>query len=354
MVKVERSVRAVAAEWERLATRVGAPPFLGPTWFAAWLGAFGGVPELFVSRDEGGLRGVLPLIRRGGALTSPTNWHTPLFDATLADEDSAAKLCETAAEHAGRRLDLSFLDPGSPILAACQRFAEEDGWKAIRRTVLRSPYVPLDRSWADYQATIPARRRSKYRRFRRRLEEIGRVEVTVEDGTENLDALLDEAFRIEALGWKGKEGTAILSDPQVEAFYRQVAHAHAARGSLALWFLRLDGRPLAFALAIVEGGVHYDLKVGFDPAWGRYGPGVLLIEARLRHAFESGLRRFEFLGQAERHKTDWTGTIHERLRLQLFPPTPIGEASRIAWDYGRPLVRAALRQLDRARDRLRG
>ena len=167
----------------------------------------------------------------------------------------------------------------------------------VRRVVERAPFIEIDSDWSAFESSLPARRLTKYRRFRRRLDEQGEVWLGIEPDLAGLERLLAEAFRIEALGWKGRVGTAIVSRPETLAFYRDVARWGAEQGTLVLWFLRVDGRAIAFAMGFEQGGVYYDLKVGFDPEWTRFGPGVLLMEARIRHAFDSGLRGFEFLGQ---------------------------------------------------------
>lgn len=115
----------------------------------------------------------------------------------------------------------------------------------------------------------------------------------------------------------------------------------------AVWFLRLDGRAIAFAYCLEHGGVLYELKVGFNPDYARFGPGVLLTRARLEYCFSEGLRSYEFLGQPERHKLDWTDNCRELTRVQAFAPTLPGQARRLAWVHGRSLA-MNVRRLRRA------
>jgi CelD/BcsL family acetyltransferase involved in cellulose biosynthesis len=104
----------------------------------------------------------------------------------------------------------------------------------------------------------------------------------------------------------------------------------------------VDGRPIAFAYGLEAGGIYYDVKVGFDPGWAKFAPGVMLLRERLRQAVSNEGRRFEFLGGPEPHKLDWTETCHGLLRFQVFARTPAGLASRMAWRYGRPAARRGL------------
>src|SRR5437899_1249723 len=79
-VEIERSTEALDREWDDLADRVGAAPFLRPGWIRAWWRAFGsGDPGVLTVRRSGRLAAALPLEIRRGVVRSPTNWHTPFF-----------------------------------------------------------------------------------------------------------------------------------------------------------------------------------------------------------------------------------------------------------------------------------
>jgi CelD/BcsL family acetyltransferase involved in cellulose biosynthesis len=284
----------------------------------------------------------MPLARRGGILASTTNWHSPVYGPVSEDEGALRVLVEALLERAPRRLDLSFLESNDPLLAEWRPATEASRVKTAQRVIERSPYVEIDGPWKEFEARLPSRRRSKLRRFRRRLSEQGSVSIETRDGSERLEHLLDEGFQIEASGWKRERGTAISSRPETLAFYREVARWASERGWLRLWFLRLDGRPIAFAYCLEQGERLYELKVGFNIDYGKFGPGVVLTQARLSHSFSAGLRSYEFLGQAERHKLDWTTTCRDRIRVQAFARTPAGIASRLLWTRGRSVARRAL------------
>jgi CelD/BcsL family acetyltransferase involved in cellulose biosynthesis len=79
---VERrsAIEPLAPEWDELADRTAAMPWVRPGWIAAWRRAFGhGALQLLTVRQGGRLCGVLPLERRFGELRSPTNPQTPGF-----------------------------------------------------------------------------------------------------------------------------------------------------------------------------------------------------------------------------------------------------------------------------------
>jgi CelD/BcsL family acetyltransferase involved in cellulose biosynthesis len=339
----ERIDPPLAAEWDELADRAGAAPWLRPGWIAAWRRAFGrGRLELLAARDDGRLRGLIALERRRGLLTSTSNWHTPAFAPLVDGEEPARALTEALFAGGGRRVVLAFVPGEGDALAACRAAAAAARHRLIVRTLERSPYVPVGGDWAAYAARRDGKLLRELRRRRRRLGERGRVALEVADGGERLDALLDEGFAVEAAAWKGRAGTAILADASTERFYRDVARWAAGRGCLRLAFLRLDAHALAFDYCIEERGVHYLLKTGYDPAHRAFAPGMLLRREMLERAFALGLTRYELLGADEPWKLSWAEATHERKLLQAFAPSPAGIVDWAAWAVGRPAVQRVL------------
>src|SRR5690349_9399633 len=124
----------IAPEWDELATRTGALPYLRPGWVAAWWRAFGdGELEIRTLRRGGRLAAVLPVARQRDALRSVTNFHTPSSGLLAEDPGAAAELARTLfADHA-RRVSIESLDAGGASMEACRCAAEAMGYRyAVR------------------------------------------------------------------------------------------------------------------------------------------------------------------------------------------------------------------------------
>jgi CelD/BcsL family acetyltransferase involved in cellulose biosynthesis len=336
-------IETIAAEWDSLADQVDAPPFLRPGWADAWWRAFGaGTLEVVAVRRAGRLAAVVPLQRRGGVLTSLSNWHTPQFGAVGEDEPALAELAAALFSKGARRTTLAFLDSGGMDTQALLAAAETDGRRLLVRTLERPPYLDLDGNWEDYEATRSGKLRRDLDRRLRLLEQEGSVSVDVSDGSDRLDELLAEGFSVEGSGWKSEQGTAIESRPETRSFYSEVARSGAKAGWLRLAFLRLDGRPVGFQFGLESGGCYYFLKGGFDVAFLRFAPGKLLLRAMLQRSFASGLVRFDFGGGDEAFKSEWTDSSRELIRLDALASSPPGLAEWAAFAYARPLVRRLL------------
>ena len=341
-----RSIASIAEEWDQLADEIGASPFARPGWIRAWWPAFGrGSIRALVIRNGGNLTGIVPLVRDGAVFKSPTNSETPIFEFVAKGNDAARQLAATMLAAGARRLDLSFLRSDDSGFHALKEEARARALRTITQPVLLSPYVSSQGSWSAYQAKLGAKLRSEIRRRKRRLQELGELSLQVADGSERLEDLLSEGFRVEQSGWKGDYGTAINSNPSRHRFYREVARWAGERGWLRLVFLRLDGRTIAFDLCLEANGVHYLLKTGYDYDFKKFGPGMILRSMMLERAFSGSIDTYEFLGTIvganNRWKLDWTGNHHTRQRFQAFAASPTALAAWSASRFAPVLSRGA-------------
>lgn len=336
-------IDGLAAEWDALADLTDASPFLRPGWAGAWWRAFGaGSLEVLAVRREGRVAAVAPFQRRGGVLASLSNWHTPVFGAVAADDPAMQELAAAVYAAGARRITLSFLDGAAADTQAWLTAAGTQRRRLLVRTLEQSPYLDLEDGWQAYEAERPAKLLRDLRRRTRLLEQEGSLDFQVSDGSERLDQLLAEGFRVEASGWKGEAGTAIESRPETRRFYTEIAKWAASAGWLRLAFLRLDGAPIAFQYGLEHSGSYYFLKGGFDAAFLRFAPGKLLLRAMLERAFTSGAVKFEFCGEDEAFKREWTSTSHALLRLDAHASSVPGLAEWAAFAYARPAARRLL------------
>ena len=195
-------VEAAAPEWEELAERVQASPFLRPGWITAWWKAFGkGRLEIRSERrpEDELPRALLPVQCERGTLASPTNWHSPEFGLLTESAAAARRLVAAVLEDRPRRVSLAFLAPDQAELVRAEALAH--GYRVIQRTRQRSTYVPIDGDWEAYQGRLSQGFRDDLRRTRRLLSARGEVRFEVSSGA-GLDQLLEQGFEVEASGWK--------------------------------------------------------------------------------------------------------------------------------------------------------
>jgi CelD/BcsL family acetyltransferase involved in cellulose biosynthesis len=337
------AIAPVAREWDELATRVGASPFMRPGWFESWWRSFGrGRLRIVTLRREGRLVGLAALVRHWGTTLAAANVHSPEYEFVAEDLAAERVLAEHVFERRPLHTSICYLPEAARTTDELYRSARDHRRRLFTVVMQRSPYLELDGDWERFEQGLSTKFVRDLRRRRRALEQEGQVTVDVTEDTANLE----EVLRVEASGWKDRRGTAILSKAKTRRFYEDVAAWAAERGYLRLAFLRLDGRPLAAQYALEDGGRWYFLKGGVDPEAKRFAPGKLLVHELLERAHERGLATFDFLGDAEPWKLDWQPQTRDLLLQHSFPRTPIGvgwNSVVAAWRLGAlPLAKRTL------------
>jgi CelD/BcsL family acetyltransferase involved in cellulose biosynthesis len=219
----------------------------------------------------------------------------------------------------------------SPVLAALREAFSSRG-VLITRPAIGYPWIELDSSWDEPERKLSSSRRSSLRRALRKAQEIGAIEYEIlSPQAHELPALLAESLRVEAANWKGRNGSALLSDPDRRRFFEQYTAIASEKGILRLCFLKVGGHPAATQIAVESGGGFWLLKVGYDETFARCSPGNLLMLETLRYAAGRGLQTYEFLGSAEPWTEMWTDRVRPCVSVRAYPNNFRGAAA-LAWD----------------------
>jgi CelD/BcsL family acetyltransferase involved in cellulose biosynthesis len=330
---------SLSPQWDALAERAGSP-FLTAAWFGAWWDAYApdGGTALVMRDGDGSLLAGACFRAAARDLRPMANAHTSDWGAVAADADSARRFWAEVAARSGRRLVLERLPLQPDLVSPARESIESSGFSVVAEPGEASPWMELPGSLEELLAARSRNLRSQVGRRQRALEKEGKLEFrTIRDEGE-LDGVLDEFLRLEAAGWKGDAGTAILADRATETMYRSFAIAAARQGLLRMYVLELDGRLIAGDYACVYDGCGYLIKTAFDEEMGRYAPGLVLRAEVLRASIDEGLKRYDFLGGPDSYKLRWTEELRERVTLRAFRG-PSSVPARIWWSAARPALK---------------
>lgn len=350
----------LAEPWNALAAGF-ANPFLRHECAVACAQSFcdHGIVVLAV-RSGGSLRAVAPfrVIRRAGVkrLEMITRIFGEPTGFLFSDEAALSELLD-AMLGCGQPLMLGRLSSDGPEM---RMLRDKLGTRRMLRTTARedsSLWVELPGTWGELEKGMSSSRLSYIRRKRRRAERLGQIEFSAFAPEEAaVEPLLDQAFRIEAANWKGRNGTAILLNPVSRRFFTLYCRAAAREGMLRLFFLKIGGEAAAMRMAVVNAGRLWEIKIGYDERFHDCSPGVLLTHETLHYCCDAGLAGFEFLGLAEEWEHAWTERVHHYTSLNLHPPS-IGGVLSLSQDTGWTLAKGALGALrldkDSRKDRSR-
>jgi CelD/BcsL family acetyltransferase involved in cellulose biosynthesis len=228
------------------------------------------------------------------------------------------------------------------------RLLSRRGWTTAREMINECRFITLSgHSWESYLAGLgPAHRANFHRRLRtlERSFDVGFEVVSTEDRRERA---LDQLIALHEARWRGRGVANAFHTPEHVAFHRDVSRLACERGRLRLCLLSLDGAPAAGLYGFRHHDVFYFYQSGFDPAFARYGVGLVTMGLTIKSAIEEGAREFDLLQGVERYKLLWARQARDLVRFEIYPPLLRGSVYRGAVGLTRAAKRAVRGLLSR-------
>ncbi len=144
---------------------------------------------------------------------------------------------------------------------------------AVHRRAVLTAAAGQDRGLEE---SFRSKRRKNLRGARRRLEAEGAVRFRLPSEPEELAIEAERFLALEAKGWKGRRGTALLKSPAQANFAKDVVGALAGERKCRIARLDCAGRPVAMAIVLKSGDRAFFWKIAYDEAFAAFSPGVLL------------------------------------------------------------------------------
>lgn len=336
----------LAPEWATVLP-ADARPFDLHCWYAAWWDAFGGdcEPAVCTLREDGRLVGVAPLVREGRGFGALANVHSSVFRPLARDGEAMEQLLGAVLGERPSRLRMPALPERDPCVGQLREAAAAAGMRLALEPAAVSPIVETDGDFHAWRKESKGHWGAPLERFRRKMGRDHDAAFSIVEEPEDLAAELEDGFRVEASGWKGEAGTAILSQPQTLAFYTAIATAFHQRGELRLSRIVLDGETAAFDLCLLYAGRLYLLKTGFDERFRRLAPGLVMRLSIVERCFELGLEAHELLGDDSEWKRKFATTERRHVGALGYRRGPSGAARFLYREKGRPALKGLYRRL---------
>jgi CelD/BcsL family acetyltransferase involved in cellulose biosynthesis len=313
-VRSDAEFAALASEWDRLVVALDRPtPFLLHDWCSEWLGWNQGSARLAVeiAVSDGRLLAALPLVSE--------RWMTftvgrfiggvgPVFaDALVAPDapnSAVAALVDRASAGTIDFASLRNLPEGSNLATVA---GPERLWLQPHQRTAR---WYLDGDWEQaYRSRTSSRVRNLHHRRRRQLAGLGRMEMRIARSPRELEDALEDAFRLHALRWRGRPDRSGFGTEAGKAFHRSLLRRLAPSGVPRITTLCIDGRPIAFLYALIVRDAMFVFRLAFDPAFGRFSPGLITNLAAIEDAARHGATVIDFLPGEERYKLELANDI---------------------------------------------
>ncbi|MGC6399369.1 GNAT family N-acetyltransferase [Sphingomonas sp. FW199] len=230
------------------------------------------------------------------------------------------------------------------------------GWQIlVRRLGTRFVQQVDDRMIAE--GALGRSRRRRIAGAERRLAELGTIAVGIVRGAEWCDVVLNDLGRIEAQSWIGtdtdRSGAKFIDPAARRRWLELLADRHLAE-RLHATILYVDHQPVAFSFDLIAGTMLYAIASGYDPAFARFGPGMIVTRHSLDHAIASGVRTIDWGCGDTGYKTEMGATPDQAIEDWLIVRgNVLAAALRPVWeDQQEPMGRAVTAGLSGAMSEL--
>lgn len=123
---------------------------------------------------------------------------------------------------------------------------------------------------------LSGNRRREVARMRRRLAENGIVTSRQIEQISDEPSIVDRFLKLEASGWKGKEGVALQCDDNSRAYFTEITRAGLDRRQLMFSCLMLDDEPIAISCDLFSPPGCFAFKITYDQKYSSFAPGLQL------------------------------------------------------------------------------
>lgn len=288
------ALRSLVPEWEALAAEAMAPnPFYEHWLMLPALEAYG-VDEGFrcvAVWQDGSLGALFPLQLerrfRGLPVRAARSWRhrnmlvgTPLVRAKYAAACIAALLQSGVAP----LIEFEWSSAGGLFYGALAEAASDGGFPWVVSDAYMRAVLVRDR---DPRARFNSNMKNNLRRWQARLAAAGKLEPVRLAPGDDIAAWTEDFMRLEASGWKGRAGTALLCRDDDRRFATEAfAEAHR-RGRLIITGLDLGGRALARHTLLAGGEGAFTFKIAYDETYASCSPGIVAEADNVRQFLEN-------------------------------------------------------------------
>ena len=309
-----KSFQEIQTEWQGLLSLSPVNTlFLTPQWQEAWWDTFGngrGMAGFYIRTPEG-VMGIASLASQGDTVSLLGNRDTFDYNDFVIrpgyERQFFSTLLSCIEEQGYKVLEAFSLMETSPTLVHLPELARQQGYSVEITEEDVAPGVALPNTWEEYLSSLSRKNRHELQRKFRRLESVENWHWYCLTDAEQVTERFDDFLALMRQSRKEKAG---YMTPQREEFFHRIAQRTAQLGVLRLFFLELEGRPVATTLCFDYGSSRLLYSSGYNPDYSYYSVGLLLYALCLRDAIEKGKGYFDFLRGSEQYKYNLGGEDH--------------------------------------------
>ncbi len=314
--------------------------FLKHMWFRLWGEAFllpklSYGTQLFILKIKEGLEtvGFVPLyIHRQWTplgfikvLSFLTNDHSPKVDficpLSRRKEIAYSMVLFLRYVKGCSKFEFEDLLDGSDSHQSIKETLSQLGWPIGQKYIRQSPYLKLPENIPEFYEKLSKKLKKDIRRATEKLTLQGKISVDYLMKSDEIQKGWPSIEQISSQSWQYDQGTSVVAESTVTQFYKKLLLWAAVHGKALLVILKINDKPIAFKIDVIEQKIVYGLKKEFVQDYRACSPGTVLEALSLEKMVEWHFCEYDFLGLAEPHKMLWTETTRAYVRDIAYPST---------------------------------
>lgn len=319
--------------WNELLSEFEQPtPFLTYEWMKLWWQYFGAGKQLclLIAENEAGVQAIAPLM----SYNSHSFLGLPLrviqlignYDSNRLDlltsrswrREAIMAISQHLAAQEWQMLDYFLIPEESPNLQPLLDCSQHLGFKTIIQASSKSPYLTIASDWEKYLKSQTYKFRSSLNNKFKLLSQQGGVRFEAFGKKSDPEILMSMILNIASHSWSAKTGTAISSTPELRGFYSDLARVALQKNWLDCYVLFAGDTPIAFEFNLRFNEKIFNLKRSYLANFSEYSPGTVLMSQAIKEAFLQEVKEYDFLGESEPFKMQWTQATRQHLKVFIF------------------------------------
>jgi CelD/BcsL family acetyltransferase involved in cellulose biosynthesis len=175
------------------------------------------------------------------------------------------------------------------------------------------PYLTIPKSIENLN-TLKGKFRKNLRRCMKKLEnDYKKVELTDYRSFNSIENAMNAFFDLHQQRWTLKNLPGVFNTEDTRHFFLDVAKRFAEKGWLALYFLMVNGNPVAAQLCYKYAQKMYYVLGGFNPEFSKYSVGNIITIKIIEECIKNHVKEYDFLKGGEPYKFEWTNNYRRNL-----------------------------------------
>lgn len=323
-------LRQIESQWDSLVGECSRNPFLLTCFvkpFISLESTKGWSPMIMTASDNAKLLGIIPLIvkRVHGLRFAKFMLRSALSPDFIINPENSSNYMQLVIDYVFNRLGCHLLSLDFSIDSQhLETLKQECKRSRIHSSVVSEMghrVLPIRSTWQDFEKHKGGKFRHKFRKIEHNLDKIGKWKIVCAQRNETSTKVLRKILEIEEESWKeawrGKKGSNV--DDVLMAIWEGLNSATQIQPDLdwAVWFLEIDGRPIAYTLVVFYAGVAYITKTSYNARYRRLYPGIYINHAAIRQLWDTkNVRLVDFETDLQFMET-WTDDVEGRVRIVI-------------------------------------